>query len=283
VAGDLTLLFMSALLTIGEFSRATHLSVKTLRHYDDIDLLRPAHIDPSSGYRRYANAQVPTAQVIRRFRHLDMPLEEIRAVLNASDPLERDRAIISHLERMEAALEHTQATVQSLRALLEGRQAQADLPVEYRYAPPTRAIAIAEDVEWGQTEEWLSEALSALRSALPSEDRRTGPDAALYSSEFFEAHVGEVVAYIPVTAEMPTAGRITMRDIPAADLAVIVHHGPFSELDQAYGALGTVVTEQAIGTDGPIREHYLDTDTDTDTADDTTTEVCWPIHRRRES
>ncbi len=76
---------MSVLLTIGEFSRMTHLSVKALRHYDDLDLLSPAEVDGSSGYRRYATGQVPIAQVIRRFRDLDMPLEEIRSVLNAPD------------------------------------------------------------------------------------------------------------------------------------------------------------------------------------------------------
>jgi effector-binding domain-containing protein len=48
----------------------------------------------------------------------------------------------------------------------------------------------------------------------------------------------------------------------------MVHDGPFSELDQTYGALGTVVAERGIGADGPIREHYPSPDR---------TEVCWPI------
>ena len=72
---------MPASLTIGDFSRATHLSVKTLRHYHHIGLLEPADVDPDTGYRRYATDQIPTAQVIRRFRDLDMPLDQIHAVL----------------------------------------------------------------------------------------------------------------------------------------------------------------------------------------------------------
>lgn len=58
---------MPGTLTIGEFSRVTHLSVKTLRHYHEVGLLEPVHVDPGTGYRRYTTAQVPTAQVIRRF------------------------------------------------------------------------------------------------------------------------------------------------------------------------------------------------------------------------
>ena len=76
---------MPASLAIGDFSRATHLSVKTLRHYHRIGLLEPADVDPDTGYRRYTTEQIPTAQVIRRFRDLDMPLEEIHAVLDAPD------------------------------------------------------------------------------------------------------------------------------------------------------------------------------------------------------
>ena len=63
------------LLSIGEFSRMTFLSVKTLRHYHETRLLEPAWIDPSSGYRYYEVTQVTTAQVIRRFRDLDLPID----------------------------------------------------------------------------------------------------------------------------------------------------------------------------------------------------------------
>ena len=66
---------MSVLVPIGDFSRMTHLSVKALRFYHDQGLLEPARIDPATGYRFYDPRQVPVAQVIRRFRDLDMPLD----------------------------------------------------------------------------------------------------------------------------------------------------------------------------------------------------------------
>ena len=69
---------MTATVTVGEFSRLTHLSVKTLHHYHEIGLLAPASVDPSSGYRRYGTTQVETALLIRRLRELRMPLPEVR-------------------------------------------------------------------------------------------------------------------------------------------------------------------------------------------------------------
>ena len=95
------------LLSIGDFSRATHLTVKTLRHYHHIELLEPAAVDPYTGYRRYTTEQLPTAQVIRRFRDLDMPLEEIRSVLATADPQARNERIAAHLGRLEEQLGRT--------------------------------------------------------------------------------------------------------------------------------------------------------------------------------
>ena len=95
---------MSVLVPIGDFSRMTHLSVKALRFYHDQGLLEPARIDPSSGYRFYDPGQVPIAQVIRRFRDLDMPLDQVRAVLKAPDVETRTKEIIAHLNAMEAKL-----------------------------------------------------------------------------------------------------------------------------------------------------------------------------------
>ena len=266
---------MSALLTIGEFAQATHLSVKALRHYDEVGLLQPADVDQASGYRRYAAAQVPTALVIRRFRDLDMPLDQIRTVLEAPDAATRDEAIVDHLERMQQALADTQATVRSLQALLEGKDPR--LHVEFRHIVATPAIAISEAVEWDTIEAWLEDALDTLRLALPSSTARDGPDAALYSTEVFETHAGEVVAFIPVRNALDTSAPVRMIDIPPVDAAVAIHSGPFSEIDQTYGMLGSVVAEQVIAADGPIREYYIINDAD-DPAD-FRTEVCWPIRR----
>jgi DNA-binding transcriptional MerR regulator len=102
---------MASSLAIGDFSRATHFTVKTLRHYHETGLLEPAHIDPQTGYRRYTTDQIPIAQIIRRFRDLDMPLNQIQAVLSAPDLQTRNDLIAGHLKRMESDLAyHSQPT-----------------------------------------------------------------------------------------------------------------------------------------------------------------------------
>ena len=66
---------------MGDFSRATHLSVKTPRHYHQAGLLEPAAVNPDTGYRYYSAGQIPAAQVIRRLRDLEMPVADVKAVL----------------------------------------------------------------------------------------------------------------------------------------------------------------------------------------------------------
>jgi DNA-binding transcriptional MerR regulator len=111
---------MGNALSIGDFSRVTHLSVKTLRHYHDAGLLEPDQVDPHSGYRYYTTTQIPTAQVIRRFRDLGMPVREVGEVLATTDPEARSTLIAGHLHRLENELAHTREAVASLRRLLGG-------------------------------------------------------------------------------------------------------------------------------------------------------------------
>ena len=159
-----TISAMRVRLAIGDFSRMTHLSVKALRHYHDVGLLAPAEIDPVSGYRFYEPGQLPTAQVIRRFRDLGMPLEEIKEVLEAPDVAARNEVIVAHLERMESQLAETQSVVASLRSLLE--RPPAPIAVEHRSVGPVRALAIRGQVTMPELDAWLDAAQHELDAAL---------------------------------------------------------------------------------------------------------------------
>lgn len=268
---------MALRLTIGDFSRMTHLSVKALRHYHDVGVLVPRDIDPATGYRQYDLGQVATAQVIRRFRDLGMPLTDVKAVLQAEEPAARNRAIAAHLRRMEEQLGQTQATVASLRALLEGPE-RAPISVQFRRVGPALSLAIQEEVAVSEFTEWWGRAFKQLRSALGrSAAERAGPDAALYSGEFFEDEGGAVMAFLPIRGDAAPSGRIEVVEIPGAELAIASHEGPFEDLDHAYAALGAYVADRAIGIEGPIREHYLVTPFDTSDTSQLRTEVGWPI------
>jgi DNA-binding transcriptional MerR regulator len=94
-------------LSIGAFSRLTHLSVKTLRYYHEVGLLEPAVVDPDSGYRYYRPGQAHSAHLVRRFRDLGLPVADVKAVLAAPDLTARDTILAGHLDRMREQLRQT--------------------------------------------------------------------------------------------------------------------------------------------------------------------------------
>ena len=272
---------MATMLTIGDFSRMTHLSVKALRHYHDMGVLEPAAVDPFTGYRSYDTSQVGSAQVIRRLRDLGMPLDSIAAVLAAPDLEARNREIAAHLTRMERQLVQTQASVAALRALLTGPAVRP--AIELRTIAAVTALAVREVVDAAELNDWGSEAFDALAAALSATGlAAAGPFGGLFHSDFFELERSEVTAFVPVAADaagLEPTGSVRLLVIPAVEAAVAVHEGAFSEIDRTYAAVGEVVAERAIGVDGPIREYYLVSSADTDDVAKHRTEVCWPVFR----
>ncbi|MEV6281470.1 MerR family transcriptional regulator [Kribbella sp. NPDC051770] len=267
---------MTASVTIGEFSRLTHLSVKTLHHYHDIDLLAPALVDPSSGYRRYEIAQVPTAQLIRRLRELQMPLAQVRAVIDAPDIATRDEAVRLHLVQMERELVRTQQAVASLRSMLT--LAPTELPVEYRFVPAFRAYGVRERVHRDDISAWCENVFTRL-GALAGRYGISAVPGAAYSDEFFADEAGEVTAFLPVAPDQPADESVDLIDLPAGLFAVALHRGSFEELDRAYGALGSHVAEFCEIAPGPVRELYVVGPGDSTDSSTFQTELCWPIQQ----
>src|SRR6201984_1932873 len=161
----------AALLAIGDFSRATQLSLKMLHHYHQIGLLEPVDVDRASGYRRYSTDQISTAQIIRRFRALEMPLDEIRTVMRTTDIRQRNELISTHLMRLESQLAHTKRAVESLRELLEPGPT-AEGRIGYRRVEATETLAISEVVDVEDALTWLQGALAELYATLSAQGAR---------------------------------------------------------------------------------------------------------------
>ena len=212
-------------------------------------------------------ARSATAQAIRRFRDLDMPIDEVRQVLAGARPRRAgNRSILEHLERMHEQLEQTQASGR-VAAGAAHRRAAGRPPTSRSGASrrPRRSWRRGRSSPSTTAPAWLEPALADLHAggrAGRARRRRAGRRAVPRRVLRGRRRRGDGVR----------PGRRRRRrhasSLAAATVAVLVHDGPFADLDQAYGALGTLVAERGIGGPGPIREHYLT---------ETSTEVCWPV------
>jgi DNA-binding transcriptional MerR regulator len=261
---------------IGDFSRATHLSVKTLRNYHRLGLLEPAQVDVETGYRRYTSDQIPTAQIIRRFRDLDMPLEEIAAVLKAPDVGTRNDLLAGHLGRLEIELAQTRAAVSSLRSLLQGPPPALD--VTHRTEPSIQSAAISSVVDLEDLSTWFQGALGELYATVDAQRiGADGPPGAVIANEFFSDERGEITVFLPAAGPVRPVGRVAPTLLPGTELATIVHRGSHDDIDRSYGALASYVSHRALAVDGPIRERYLVGRHDTPNQTRWRTEIGWPI------
>jgi DNA-binding transcriptional MerR regulator len=266
---------MPAALAIGEFSQITHLSIKTLRRYHEAGLLEPASVDRHTGYRSYTLDQIPTAQVIHRFRELGMPIREVAELVAVSDPDGRAALIAQHLERLETQLDQTRAAVISLRRLLQPDP--APLEVQHRRSEATTVAAVRDVVNLSDVLAWYDSAMSELDAVLGAAGAvRTGPPGGLYDNELFTDERGALVVYVPV-ADPPGQGAVQPFTIPATDLATTIHIGPHDDIDVTYAALGSYVSQQALQVAGPVREIYHVGPRDTDQSSQWRTEVGWPV------
>jgi DNA-binding transcriptional MerR regulator len=129
------------LLSIGRFARLAGLSVGALRHYDELDLLRPADIDRVTAYRRYRRGQLETARTIARLRDLELPLDDIREVLAMDDPAAQRRVIAAHRARIEARSNRLTRLLHITGRLSEGK----DPIVTNTATDPTAATSVELD------------------------------------------------------------------------------------------------------------------------------------------
>jgi DNA-binding transcriptional MerR regulator len=268
------------LLRIGPFSRASSLSVKALRAYHESGLLVPAVVDSQTGYRSYSVAQLTDAAIIRRLRHLDLPLEAIREVLDARDPAVTKKVLTEHGAVLQERLAAMQQSIDELSVAVEVPQLHT--PVHRRHEATRTVLTFTGTVSEADWQPFLERALVLLSEAATTSGAVIdGPFGGCYPT-LLDDDAQDVVAFVPVAAAplLPGQSRsagVQVGELRATDVAILAHHGTYDTVDDTYRKLGAWVGEHAEPADLPVRELYLVGFADTDQLDDFRTEICWPI------
>ena len=110
-----------------KLSKMSGVSARTLRYYDEVDLLKPARV-ASSGYRIYGKEEIDRLQQILFYRELDFSLEDIRNLLSVAD-FDREKAFISHLVELNKKRERLDMLIDNVRksiAVMKGETTMTD-------------------------------------------------------------------------------------------------------------------------------------------------------------
>lgn len=267
----------NGLLPIGAFARAAALSVITLRHYHDTGLLAPAHVDPDTGYRYYSAAQLVDAEVIRRLRALDLPLEEVRTVLAARDEQVTADVVATHKQRMADRLAETERIVRELQALTTAPLRLLAERVEERSLPAWDVLAMSDTVSEKTIGDFMESAYAALAQAATDHALTlTGPAGALYPGAEWDPQAVAITAFLPVSGP---ARPPQWRQLPGGRFAVALHAGSYESIADTYRSIGVWLANDACDPALDIRESYLVGPGDDPDPTCWRTEIAWPLGR----
>src|SRR5512135_3487875 len=117
------------MLAIGEFAWLSQVTVETLRHYDRLNLLKPAHLDRFTGYRYYSLKQLPRLKRILALKELGLPLSEIGRLLDQPITTDELRSILQDKRsELEAHIQETQSRLARVEAHLRQIEMEGKMP-----------------------------------------------------------------------------------------------------------------------------------------------------------
>lgn len=266
-------------LSIGSFSRVSGLTVKALRHYDEIGLLEPARVDGWTGYRYYGLEQARVAEAIRRLRSLEVPLDEIRELLGADEAVVRERLAV-HRARLEGHAVETKRILDELDRIIDGREKL--VPDTQQLAPelvikeiPARRVAfVAERVHMEEMKIVVPRNIDRVAHAVGL--RHTGPPfckcAAPDEEGYFETEIGW-----PVPDDVEVAAPFEVAEYPAATALVMKHVGPYEELGRSYRVMAEQLEERGLTTAAAPVEWYESDPQQVPDPKDYVTIIEWPV------
>ena len=266
------------LLPIGMFSRASSLSIKMLRAYHEGGILVPAQVDRFTGYRMYTPDQLADAAIIRRLRALDLPLEQVRDVVRARDPEFTRQVLASHAQAMQARLAETERIVAELQS---GLAPVTHTPVHVRQEAAVDVLRVRGHVTEAEFGEWVGSVFETLFGVVhQTEVPLAGAPGVLYDPEIADDEGEAVEAFVPIAEPIPpprSAREVSLGELPALQVAVLVHAGDYVSMAETYRTLGAWVAGHAEPSGERIREWYRVGPWDTQEAAAYRTEIAWPI------
>jgi DNA-binding transcriptional MerR regulator/predicted transcriptional regulator YdeE len=252
---------------IGEFARHGRVSVRMLRHYDAIGLLRPAHVDPATGYRSYQAAQLAELNRIVALKDLGFALEQVRAMLDEQVSVEQVRGMLT-LRRadLEAAVTASAQRLAQVEARLHAIELDGRLPaheVVVKRLPAARMAELSTSADSfhpndiGPVVHPLCAELG--RRLATAEVTPVGHLTCYYDRTPGSDSAVTVHAAVPIATEHgPAHNGLSIIDLPAADHATLVHRGPMDAVLPAWQALARWMDAHGHRGAGPARELYLE-------------------------
>lgn len=254
--------------SIGDFARLGRVSVRMLRHYDAIGLLRPATVDATTGYRYYRADQLGRLNRVVALKDLGFTLQQVQEILDDQVGAEQLRGMLRlRRAQLEAQLSADARRLAGVEARLRMIESEGHMNTEDVVVKPVAPVRVAEltAIAASYESEHIGPVIQPLYPELirrieAARVQPTGPAIAYYepapgtSGEEVVVHAG-----IPVAVDPHPGYDFAVVDLPAiGSAATIVHHGDMAGVEPTMQVLARWIEDNGYSTDGYAREVYLE-------------------------
>ena len=225
------------MIRIGDFSKLSRVSVKTLRFYDEMGLLKPIEVDRFTGYRYYEFDQLPRLHRVLALKDLGFSLEEIGYLLEEDLSAEQMRGMLK-LRQAEirqrvgeeaARLERVELWLRQIEQ--EDSMSKYDVVIKKMEVIKVASVRGVVPTPPDQRSLW-DELVGYLNQ---QGARMIGPPQAIYHDKEFKERDWDIEVCMPITDELTPDQRVKVYDLTAYEkMACVVHTGPFATIGEAY-------------------------------------------------
>ncbi len=248
------------MIKIGDFSKLSLVSVKTLRYYDEMGLLQPIETDRSTGYRYYSLDQLPRLNRILALKDLGFSLEQIAQALENGITLEQLRGMLrlKQAEQQQRVQEEQERLVRveaRLRQIeMEASVSKYDVVIKKLEAQKVASVRRILDDPRG-----VGRMFDELFGYLGKKGiRPLGPPYGIWHDHEYKEKDLDAEVVVPVAQSFPAGDGVQPSELPAvASAACTIHQGPYEDFSQAYTAIAEWITANGFRMVGPYRELYL--------------------------
>jgi len=243
--------------SIGEFSKVSGLSVKTLRFYHEKKLLNPAHVEEGTGYRYYNESNIETARIIVALRQMDFSLDEIAVVLADHDD---ESSLLTFLERKKSELRDRiqrdrdiVSTIDHIiRSESEARQImnQSVFEVEEKTLEPVLVAGLRMSCRYDEVGKGFSQIAKGVGRHI------SGKAMCLYYDGEYREDDADIEPCMPVRKRVEVKG-LSVRELTGGMCVSLIHKGPWKELGRSYERILKHVKDREYEMTLPTREVYL--------------------------
>ena len=269
------------MLRIGTFARFAQVSVATLHHYDDIDLLKPMQIDTATGYRLYSARQLYEVHRILVLKELGLTLEQIKEIMTGEGSTEQLRSMlklkqIEERQRLQETQERLHLIELRLNQLERERQ-MSDYDIQIKVTPSqlvaSKRIVIPTNDE---VPEYLELAFDDVYKHLEKHNVKvSGPCFSLWHSSADTYENEDVEAIFPIALPLKGTETIRIYTLKEIQVASAMHQGNFDDFTQLHTAILAWIEDNGYRVSGPYREVYIEHDP----SGESTTEVQFEVQK----